>query len=301
MTMAEQVWTVAHPNLENRYPAEKESPVRPIQAPEVAHVRPTSHQPGDAISHGQRQAKHGDTLLYGSDTPLDTTSVSSTRNGSTTITSPYGDPEKSYTIAQDRLSMPRSHQKDPEKAAGSLRLPSNGRQRNMDAISLSHSADEPDGPQRVQEGNALKVLLFLSGPCVLLSIINAVWTCVAVVITLVTEPVRLCTKQCPFGRRLAGLLAPAIDLQFRGIFTPSPHHANQQAACRPFQLVVVLLMSPILSIGLMLVSWVVAVYWASSLVVGDPAGLDKRDDGEDTVLGLRKGWERWLMKGFREQ
>jgi hypothetical protein len=33
-------------------------------------------------------------------------------------------------------------------------------------------------------------------------------------------------------------------------------------------------------------------------IVGDPAGMDKRDDGRETVLGLRGWWENLMLKGI---
>ena len=66
-------------------------------------------------------------------------------------------------------------------------------------------------------------------------------------------------------------------------------------------LFIVHMLSPFLSFVVMFAAWTLAVYWLSSAVVGDPAGQDKRDDGKETVMGLRNWWERWLLRSVKEE
>ena len=61
-------------------------------------------------------------------------------------------------------------------------------------------------------------------------------------------------------------------------------------------LVIVHLLSPLLAVGAMLWSWVVATYWLFAAMVGNPDGLDGRNDGKELVLQLRSLWEGWLRK-----
>ena len=192
--------------------------------------------------------------------------------------------------------------RDPEKAfpgsGNNSNRPSNRGASNR--VAYMEDDDEPDEGQRVQEQNAVKVLLFLSGPCVILSSINTAWACIALVITALTQPIRLCAKRPSFGQQLAGLLGPTLNLQLRCIYTPLPPYANEDASYHTFMLVMVHILSPFLSFVMMFAAWVLAVYWVSSAMVGDPAGQDKRDDGKETVLGLRRWWERWLMRSVKE-
>ena len=161
--------------------------------------------------------------------------------------------------------------------------------------------DEVDEGRLRQEQHALKILLFLSGPCVLLSALNTVWACIALVITALSQPIRICAKRPTFGQQLAGLLGPTLNLQLRSIYTPLPPHADEDSSYHTLMLVMVHMLSPFLSFVVMFASWTLAVYWLSSTIVGDPAGQDKRDDGKETVLGLRNWWERWLMRCIKEE
>ncbi|EMC95352.1 hypothetical protein BAUCODRAFT_35336 [Baudoinia panamericana UAMH 10762] len=190
--------------------------------------------------------------------------------------------------------------RDPEKAMHNAR---NTDRRSRDNLSLTYTDDEEaeDEGRRMQEQKAVNILLFLAGPCVLLSALNAAWTIISCVITSLTQPVRLCARRPTFGQQLAGLLGPALNLQLRCIHTPLPPYANEDAVYHTWMLVAVHLLSPFLSLGVMFGSWVLAFYWVSSLVVGDPAGMDKQDDGRETVLGLRRWWEAWLLRSVKEE
>lgn len=161
--------------------------------------------------------------------------------------------------------------------------------------------DEAAEAKRIQEAKALKILLFLAMPCVALSFLNAIWTFISLIITLFSQPVRLCARRPSFGQQLGGLLGPSLNLQLKCIYTPLPPHANEDTTYHPWMLVMVQLLSPFLSLGVMIAAWVTAAFWISSLVVGDPSGLDRRDDGNDTVLALRTFWEKWLYRSIRDE
>lgn len=153
------------------------------------------------------------------------------------------------------------------------------------------------------EEHTVRILLFLSGPVVLLSFFNVLWLLLSLFITVFSQPLRLCWSGCTFSQQLSGLLAPTLNLQLRGIYaaiTP-PSTATAGRVYNTSMMVVVHLLSPFVSFAVMFASWTLAVYWLSSAMVGDPAGQDKRDDGKETVLALRSWWERWLMRSFNLQ
>jgi hypothetical protein len=201
---------------------------------------------------------------------------------------------------------PRNSLRDPEKAAAQSldrqSRVSRDRTHRDSALRVSYWNDDedPDEETNAQEKNALKILLFLALPVVLLSGLNAIWALISLVITTMSQPVRLCARRPTFGQQLGGLVGPALNLQLKSIYTPLSPHADEDATYRPGRLMLVMLLSPFLSMGMAIAAWVVAVYWASSAVVGDPAGTDKRDDGRDTVLALRRWWETWHMRSVRE-
>ena len=191
---------------------------------------------------------------------------------------------------------------DPEKAIKSRNNSNPPSPHGVsNTVAYIEEDEELDEGQRVQEEKAVKVLLFLSGPCVLLSAVNTAWAIIALVITALSQPIRICAKRPTFGQQLAGLLGPTLNLQLRCIYTPLPPYANEDASYHTFMLLMVHILSPFLSFVMMFAAWVLAVYWVSSKIVGDPAGQDRRDDGKETVLGLRRWWESWLMRSVKEE
>lgn len=208
--------------------------------------------------------------------------------------------------SRDRQSRDRRSRegrvRDPEKAAHSRSSGSHDGQRRGNADRVAYLEDnEQDEAKQLQEEKAVKILLYLSGPCVVLSFLNAIWTFISLVITSMAQPVRLCARRPTFGQQLGGLLGPALNLQLKSIYTPLPPHADEDSSYRTGMLLAVQLLSPFLSLGMMIAAWVVAVFWVSSAVVGDPAGTDRRDDGRETVMALRNWWENWLVRSMREE
>ncbi|KAK0257122.1 hypothetical protein LTR01_000377 [Friedmanniomyces endolithicus] len=222
------------------------------------------------------------------------------RGSGLTSTASSLDLEKSDS-AQETTPQRREH--DPGKAVYHPRVYQN----MSDNIHASFSDDgtgeeNNSSSRRLQEDKAINILLFLSGPCVALSSANAVWTFLALAISLLSQPIRLCARQRPtFGQQLSGLLGPALNLQLRCIYTPLPPHANEEISYHAWIFVAVHILSPLLSLGVMFLAWVLAVYWLSSVVVGDPAGMDRRDDGRETVLWLRGWWERLLQRSVKNE
>lgn len=192
--------------------------------------------------------------------------------------------------------------RDPEKAMTSSRANSHQSSHHNASSAVAYvEDDERDEGQQLQEAKALKILLFMSGPCVVLSAVNTAWVCIALVITTLSQPIRFCAKRPTFGQQLAGLLGPTLNLQLRAIYTPLPPYANEDASYHTFMLAAVHILSPFLAFVLMFAAWTLAIYWMSSAMVGDPAGQDKRDDGKETVLGLRRWWEGWLMRSIHDE
>ncbi|KAK4635265.1 hypothetical protein CLAFUW4_02301 [Fulvia fulva] len=207
--------------------------------------------------------------------------------------------QKHHSISRDQESRDRRI-RDPEKAAAARDSRSRSIRHETDRVAYLEEGEELD-ERELQEKKAGKILLFLAGPVVVLSFLNAIWTFISLFITAMAQPVRLCARRPTFGQQLGGLLGPALNLQLRRLYTPLTPHADEDTSYRPGMLLVVQLLSPFLSLGMMVAAWVVAVFWLSSAVVGDPAGTDKRDDGKETVLVLRGWWETWLEKAIQEE
>ncbi|KAI6799425.1 hypothetical protein KC363_g1267 [Hortaea werneckii] len=272
----------------------------PIQQPKPCAQRPQNLTAArHEAAHGQWNTAHDQSPRR--TPPHDPSKAHSMSSSDSTHMSSF-DLEKS-SIAQEQAPPARRTERDPEKAARSSRR-STQRQANMgDSLSLTYSDDDydEDDGRRTQEKKAVQILAYLAAPCVVLSFLNCFWAIISIILTLFTQPVRLCARRPSFGQQLGGLLGPALNLQLKSIYTPLKPHANEDMSYHSFALVMVHILSPFLSFVLMFVAWVLAAYWLVSAAVGDPAGMDKRDDGRESVLSLRGWWEYWLMRCVRDE
>ena len=63
--------------------------------------------------------------------------------------------------------------------------------------------------------------------------------------------------------------------------------------------IAVLLLSPFYSIAILLLVWTAAFFWLFTMVMGNPDGTERKDDGRAAVLGVCKWWQKWLRKARR--
>lgn len=230
-------------------------------------------------------------------------SAGSVRNGSYPV-----DLEK-QGLAQDyeprhsrRASRQYTSNHDPEKQSQFTRHTPDHSHCASDAdVGYQSTYDEDlTSAEQLQQANAVKILLFFCAPCVGLSLANALWTFMAFLLTTLMQPLRLCTSRSSFSTQVADLTSPVLRLHMRCIYTNLPPYAHEATVYNVGGLAMVHLFSPLLSLGVMLTAWVVAIYWLLAKIVDDPAGIDKRDDGLELVLWLRDWWERWLMRALLE-
>lgn len=64
--------------------------------------------------------------------------------------------------------------------------------------------------------------------------------------------------------------------------------------------VAVLILSPFLSLVILLFAWTAAFFWVFAMVMGNPDGTERKDDGRIAVLGVVKWWHTWLGKARKE-
>ncbi|OAX79385.1 hypothetical protein ACJ72_06298 [Emergomyces africanus] len=62
----------------------------------------------------------------------------------------------------------------------------------------------------------------------------------------------------------------------------------------PLLLFLIHLVSPLLIPPLLLASWIAASFWVFTMILGNPDGMEWRDDGRVAVLGVRNWWWSWL-------
>ncbi|EEH35755.1 hypothetical protein PAAG_00078 [Paracoccidioides lutzii Pb01] len=93
---------------------------------------------------------------------------------------------------------------------------------------------------------------------------------------------------------------------------PHPHPPQQQQQPQPsthshshfptlLVLILIHLLSPFLLAPLLLAMWIASFFWVFAMIVGNPDGTERRDDGRVAVLGVRNWWAGWLGRGRRRE
>ncbi|KAI4755681.1 hypothetical protein E4T52_12254 [Aureobasidium sp. EXF-3400] len=158
----------------------------------------------------------------------------------------------------------------------------------------SVSSDDSDHLVEHLESKAIKILLYLSGPCVLVSFLLCVWSLVITFFTVLTYPLRLFSaSRQPLSNELRSLLARSNRVQLRAIYSSNITQGKSVSS-----LLLVHALSPFTAMAVSLSAWAVAIYWVFAAMIGDPDGTEGGNDGRATVLGLRAYWEMWLCKAM---
>ncbi|MCJ1476538.1 hypothetical protein MMC13_005204 [Lambiella insularis] len=138
------------------------------------------------------------------------------------------------------------------------------------------------------------ILLHLAVLSPFLATILGFYAFIALLALLLLCPLRLCMSRISLRRQVSQALFPLLALHLRLIhssFVPSPQPSARK-------LVSVSLLSPLYAAAIAVASWVATVFWVYAAILGEPNESDRSDnDGRAAVLGVRKWWERWLMKG----
>jgi hypothetical protein len=62
------------------------------------------------------------------------------------------------------------------------------------------------------------------------------------------------------------------------------------------RLIAVQVLSPVVSMGVAIAEWIAAPFWIFAIMMGNPDGTERGDDGRTTVLAVRNWWEQCLLK-----
>ncbi|CAI6259904.1 unnamed protein product [Periconia digitata] len=211
-------------------------------------------------------------------------------------TIPEIDQQQQISPATTPIAYPQRAYIDPEKAAAGNNISSSNqrspRASNQDVRAVVYDSGEyhEKGP----EDKPVQLLLFLSGPCALLSIFIALWTILALFILALVQPFRLLSSRSTKSVQLTTFLAAPLNLQLHLIYS----YATSTDYSSPM-LVVINLFSPFVAAGVAIAAWTAAFFWFFSAILGDPAGQDGRNDGKESILGVRNWWERWLSRALR--
>ncbi|KAJ9634028.1 uncharacterized protein PV06_08518 [Exophiala oligosperma] len=153
--------------------------------------------------------------------------------------------------------------------------------------------------EEVENDHALWILMWLSFLDPFHCMISAIYSIFAVFIIILLLPLRLCRQECSPSVTLVRMIGPIFRNHLQMIYAKSLEHAHT-FEFSPACLVLIHVISPLISLGNAVAAWIVAVFWLFAIIMGNPDGTEKRDDGRATVLMLRDWWEKCLLYAVRK-
>jgi hypothetical protein len=115
---------------------------------------------------------------------------------------------------------------------------------------------------------------------------------------LLLTPLHLCKPTCDLSNSIVRFISPVLKQHLK-ILCTEPSEDNYNVDYKPISLITVYLAAPILSLGVAIAAWISASFWIFAIIMGNPDGTERRDDGRATVLGVRNRWERYLLSAMR--
>ncbi|RMZ75661.1 hypothetical protein DV737_g5191, partial [Chaetothyriales sp. CBS 132003] len=158
----------------------------------------------------------------------------------------------------------------------------------------------PDDEPMAEDDHAVWILCWLSCMDPFHSLFSYIFSLFALIGLVLFWPLRLCRKGDAFSTVLVRTIAPVFCNHLRLICAPSATTAHDFDFSAP-RLMLVHLALPIVSLALAFFAWVAAVFWLFALMMGNPDGTEKRDDGRATVLGARNYLEKYLLSALRNE
>ncbi|KAK7897355.1 hypothetical protein LTR67_005244 [Exophiala xenobiotica] len=153
--------------------------------------------------------------------------------------------------------------------------------------------------EETENDHAFWILIWLSFLDPFHCIFSALYSIFALFTIILLLPLQLCRRECSPAITLVRMVGPLFRNHLQMIYAKSLDHAHT-FEFSPACLVLINLVSPIISLGNAIAAWVVAVFWLFAIVMGNPDGTEKRDDGRATVLMLRDWWEKCLLSAVRK-
>ena len=129
----------------------------------------------------------------------------------------------------------------------------------------------------------------------LYSLVGAACALVTVFVVLLLAPLRLCTPACSLQNSTRHVLWPILALHLWLICAK----VENSWECGASRLVVVYLFAPLISFGVAIATLISASFWVFTLIMGNPDGSERGDDGKDAVLVVRNWWAKYLKKTLR--
>ncbi|KAJ5325821.1 hypothetical protein MYU51_001197 [Penicillium brevicompactum] len=181
----------------------------------------------------------------------------------------------------------------------------------------------PDDEIVTHEGHDALLMLFRLTVVPLYSFGACFYAIFAFLFALLISPLRLCAfsqylRSTTFVSQLCDLLSPSLHIHERLVCIRPPLAEDRSSSTQwirsdpesdqpsvlyePNEVysvaksLAVLVLSPIFSMAILLLAWIAAFFWVFSMILGNPDGTERKDDGRTAVLGVCKWWRTWLCK-----
>ena len=203
-------------------------------------------------------------------------------------------------VEQGHMSSPKpGHLNKPIYGTTPQSMSDTARRARDDNSAIFRYFQEQEGHTQ-EDDHAISVLAFLSTLDPLYSTITAFYSILIGLIFLICSPICICNRSFSPGNNIIRSLAPLLKkhLQFIHAKSIEELHALDFS---PTKLVLVHAISPVLSVGVAISAWVAACFWLFALMMGNPDGTERGDDGRATVLNLRNWWERFLLSSSKRR
>ncbi|MCJ1433139.1 hypothetical protein MMC27_002498 [Xylographa pallens] len=185
-------------------------------------------------------------------------------------------------------------EKQSEQSYGVYSEEGHGLPQSYPDTAVMNTSDELTVRERNIDQHLRGILLHLSIISPFLTVVLSVYAFTLLAVLSILYPLRYCTSRKPLNQQISEALRPQIYWQLRLI--RSNYSASSSAHTR--MLIFVSMFSPVYAVGIASASWVAAVFWFYSAILGEPQGANRLDnDGRAAVLGVRGWWERWLVRG----
>ncbi|KAJ5173620.1 uncharacterized protein N7500_001551 [Penicillium coprophilum] len=184
----------------------------------------------------------------------------------------------------------------------------------------------PDDELVTNEGHDALLMLFRLTIIPFYSFGASLYTIFALFFAVFVSPFRLCSfspylRATTFTSQVCDLLSPVLHIHERLVCLQPPSVEDRSSSTQSTQWIrsepdsdqqsvlsepsevytvigsfFVLVLSPLFSIVILLFAWTAAFFWVFSMVLGNPDGTERKDDGRTAVLGVCKWWRTWLCK-----
>lgn len=131
-----------------------------------------------------------------------------------------------------------------------------------------------------------------------MSLFSTIFTLVSTFIILLISPIHICHPSSSTSTLIIRTIAPVFRSHLRQMCAPSVEEAHT-FDFKPGILILTQIISPLLSVGVAVAAWIAAAFWLFALMMGNPDGTERGDDGRAAVLGVRNWWEKFHLSAIR--